>query len=72
MQIPAAPGKKGKKMEKVDLWIRDDQAQRWEKQSKVFDMSLYEYIRRATDAYTSLINQADGKKYRKNMYLRQD
>lgn len=49
------------KSNKIELWIDDDQLQRWTMNAKNFKLTLWEYIRRTVDAYSNIIHQHDDK-----------
>ena len=49
------------KNEQVDLWITPSQKQKWEKVSQKLGLTIWEYIRRATDAYSNILIQDEIK-----------
>ena len=46
----------------IELWISPEQEKKWTKDAQSYSITLYEYIRRAVDAYYSLVHQYDKKK----------
>ena len=39
----------------IDLWITPEQKKRWEKIADIMCLSLYEYIRKCTNAHTTIL-----------------
>ena len=50
---------------KVELWITPDQEYRWTKDAAALKITLFEYIRRTVDAYSTIVHQHDNQKYEK-------
>ena len=49
------------KEEQIDLWITLKQKEKWEYFSKKLGLTIWEYIRRATDAYSNILTQDEIK-----------
>jgi len=45
------------KDEEINLWVKPSQKEQWEAVAKKLGLTIWEYIRRATDAYSTILTQ---------------